>query len=1126
MSETKDSFNDLASSLITLYFTNSTTSLSRYALDSYNYFVNKELPELLFNQNPITILKEPLGPPADGQYVYKTEIFIGGSTDTPANLGIQFGYPIIVLDGGKTIRRMFPQEARLRNLSYSATVLVDIRIKITMTTILAGTGVGAVAPTYTHTEILNIERKSFELFKLPIMLRSSLCVTNTFEGPRLSTLGECQFDQGGYFIVDGAEKVLITSEDQAFNSIYAGKKPQADQKIAAWATCSSLNPKNKQIRRTALFLERESGAIRVSLPFVRGTVPLFIVFRALGVQTDKDIVSMIIPNMNSDEMKVLEPWLTACIHDAYPITDSFLAIQFLRTLTKGFLNETVLDILYNNVFTHVPKTFQAKALFLGEMTRQLLRVGADLDPNTDRDDIRNKRYLTAGTLVRELFTSCWKQWVKQMTLTIDGEYNYNRSIYEGMNFVNIFSEGNFPKMLNGETLNGAILRGFRGKWGTDANNERKGVIQPLARISYMDAMSQVRRVSLDFTLKSPGPRRLHPSQCGFFCISEVPSGFSIGITKNASIFTIFSLAESSDSMLSFLYKKCGVIAVDKGNAFKREHWCRVQLNGGTVGFIKDPELAVTVLKLCKQTGCTGPTTSISFNRPSRTVKIFMDEGRPCRPLWILKGVEEKEGGNDGSRMSPLAKRMDELGWKGLLKGILAETRDRDFYDTGFVDPFPEEMVLDRYVARLQPYSSALEYIDPYEQNEAYISWSGANDLEALHTHCEIHPSTMFGFVGSMIPFANHNQSPRNQLSCSQSKQGIGFYSSQFMNRFDTYGTQMCYGEAPIARTLYYDLIADGNMPYGVNCIVALASFDGYNMDDGILFNSSSIERGLFRHLSFKTYDGVEEKDPISGSSTKIGNPNRITNWTSLKPGVDYSMLDEEGIIKEGSFVDSSTVLIGRYTVFPETGQIKDASITPTVFTQGRVEKVVILHQQNGQRLVHIRVFEMRVPELGDKFSSRHGQKGTIGMLRPSYDLPRCRNGIVPDIVVNPHCIPSRMTVAQIMEMITSKVGAQCGAKMNATSFTNDERHHDIMGAALEAEGFDKNGEEIMYSPFTGKQYTSTIFSCPLYFMRLRHLTQDKINARGAGRKEQRTHQPTGGRGNEGGYVLVKWNVMF
>ena len=1110
MASSQPNISDLAASLITLYFTNSTTNLSRYAIDSYNYFVSKELPELIFNQNPITILKEPLGftdsqgvKQLSGMYAYKTEIFIGGEVDKAENLGIQFASPIITLDNGKTIRRMFPQEARLRNLSYTVSVLADIRIKVTMTTINPGTGTGGVQAAYTPTEIMNMERKGYSLFNLPIMLRSMLCATNTPELPRLKSLGECQYDQGGYFIIDGSEKVLITSEETAFNSIYAGKKPASDLKIAAYARCSSLNPKNKQIRQTALHVDREEGSIRVSLPFIRGSVPLFIVFRALGVQSDEDIINMILPDMNGQEMKLLEPWLIACVHDAYPILDTYLSHEFLKTLTKGFQKETVLDILLNNTFMHVPNTFAAKALFLGEMTRKLLRVTAGLDENTDRDDIRNKRYFTAGTLVRELFTECWTTWRKGFILTLDKEYNYNKTIYEGMNFLNLFSEGNLPKMLKGEeTLTGGIMRGFRGKWG-----DRKGVIQPLARISYMDAMSQVRRVSLDFELKSPGPRRLHPSQCGFFCISEVPSGFSIGITKNASIFTIFSLAENTGSMMSWLFTKGGVVPAEKGDRHKRQHYCRVQLNGGTIGFIKEPELLVTVLKLCKQTGCTSPTTSISFNRTSRTVRIYMDEGRPCRPLWIVRK----------KALSPLAERMGEVNWRGLIKGVLAETRDRDFFETGFVDPFPGEADISVYVDRLGPSSAAIEYVDPYEQNEAYVAWFGSSsDLDDSTTHSEIHPSTMFGFVGSMIPFANHNQSPRNQLSCSQSKQGIGFYSTQFMNRFDTYGTQMCYGESPVARTLYYDLIADGNMSYGTNCIVALMSFDGYNMDDGILFNQSSIERGLFRHLSYKTYDAVEEKDPESDAIIRIGNPNIITSWMSLRPGVDYSMLDDDGIIKEGTVITDKTVLVGRYMTLPESGMIRDASIMPTVFTEGRVEKVTVLHQANGFRLVHIRIFEMRIPELGDKFSSRHGQKGTIGMVRPAYDLPRGKNGLVPDIIVNPHCIPSRMTVAQIMEMITSKVGAQYGAKMNATSFTNDESHHDLMGNALEAEGYNRNGEEIMYSPFSGKQYTSSIFSCPLYFMRLRHLTRDKLNARGAGRREQRTHQPTGGRGNEGG----------
>jgi DNA-directed RNA polymerase beta subunit len=274
-------------------------------------------------------------------------------------------------------------------------------------------------------------------------------------------------------------------------------------------------------------------------------------------------------------------------------------------------------------------------------------------------------------------------------------------------------------------------------------------------------------------------------------------------------------------MMNWLFTKGGVVPAEKGDRHKRQHYCRVQLNGGTIGFIKDPELLVTVLKLCKQTGCTSPTTSISFNRTSRTVRIYMDEGRPCRPLWIVRK----------KALSPLAERMGEVGWRGLIKGVLAETRDREFFETGFVDPFPGEPDISVYVDRLGPSSAAIEYVDPYEQNEAYVAWFGSsNDVEDSTTHSEIHPSTMFGFVGSMIPFANHNQSPRNQLSCSQSKQGIGFYSSQFMNRFDTYGTQMCYGESPVARTLYYDLIADGSLNINLLSFKAYLLFIGLDLE--------------------------------------------------------------------------------------------------------------------------------------------------------------------------------------------------------------------------------------------------------------------------------------------------------
>jgi len=497
----------------------------------------------------------------------------------------------------------------------------------------------------------------------------------------------------------------------------------------------------------------------------------------------------------------------------------------------------------------------------------------------------------------------------------------------------------------------------------------------------------------------------------------------------------------------------------------------------------------------------------------REINIFLDEGRPLRPLWHLE---------DGGQWSPLAalvlaEPLVTPNWKNLVLGTYPFPEPRTINDITFIDPIANKnSSLQDYVTLLEQYMGAIEYIDPYESNEAYISWYGASDLSSQHTHVEIHPSTMSGLMVSLIPFYNHNQSPRNQLSCSQSKQGIGYYATNYLQRYDTYGSQLCYGEAPIVRSMVQDHVGRGSIPYGYNCIVAMASTDGYNQDDGILFNRSSVERGMFRSLALRSYEALEEIDPISKVEYKIANPKMIPTWSDLKPGSDYSMLDESGIIKVDSVISDNTVLVGRYLENPETHQIKDSSIMPTVFTKGRVESVVVLNQANGFRLVKVRIIQERIPELGDKFGSRHGQKGTMGMIIPAENMPHTKEGIIPDVIVNPHGLTSRMTVAQVIEVLFGRLGAEVAAKCNGTAFCNRENIVKTVGTTLEELGLHPHTENIMYCGTTGKQLNCSIFMGPLYFMRMKHLTSDKINSRAEGRREIRTHQPTGGRGNEGG----------
>ena len=1119
------SLADKAPAVLQAYFAeNPNTFLTQHHIASYESFVFRELPDIILSENPITILKEPIDAER-GIYKYKTEIFIGGDVQSAETLGLDVGAPVITLDDGNTVRRMFPNEARLRNLTYAATFQADILIRMTFTAAAAGGGAAGAAGA-PEQQVRELRFNNFPLFKLPILLRSKLCATHGADRALLFEMGECNNDQGGYFIVDGSEKVLITRQEQAFNSVYVEKRPASDLKIDTYASVVCQHPVTKQTRRVALSRlhassTNEEGAIRVSLPLVKGTIPLFVLFRALGVESDRDIVRMILPDPDAPGIAAAEATLVASIHDAWPITNSRLAIEFIRTLTTGFIVEHVLDILHTHVFSHVPDRPLARAQYLAELVRKMIRVEQGAEPSTNRDDIRNQRLLPAGTLLRSLFTECWKSWKKAVRLEVDKTYNYNRTLYQDENFLNIFSAGNISKVLMPGMLNDALMRGFRGKWGTNEYNMKTGVIQPLARISFLDAMSHTRRVVSDFdtSMKLTGPRQLHTSQVGYFCTSETPTGAHIGATKNLSILTAISIYAPSAAFTNWLLTRGGVLDVARATAAVAATATSVQINGGTIGFTQDPLRLTQVLKLMKWTACLPPTASISFNTGDNIVRIYLDDGRPLRPLWHLQA----EGAWPQIMLDVHHGKATAMpGWRALVCGTYPPTAAFDIYSAAFLDPLAAEtaaaaLTLDAYAAHLAPYAGAVEYVDPYEGNEAYISWWGrVEDLSPTHTHAEIHPSSLMGLLASMIPFANHNQAPRNQLSCSQSKQGIGYYATNYENRFDTYGSMLCYGEGALARTIVHDAVAGGAMPYGTNLVFALACFNGYNQDDGILFNRSSIERGLFRSLAFRSYETVEEVDPISKAVYRIGNPHNVLAWTTLKAGVDYSQLDEFGVIKEGTVITDKTVLVGRYLTNPETGAITDASLLPTVFTKGRVDRVVVLHQANGMRLVRVRIFEERVPELGDKFSSRHGQKGTMGMLLDAQDMPRTAEGIVPDVVVNPHCIPSRMTIAQMLEQVFGKLGAMIGAKMNATSFMNDEQSFKAIGDALQTLGFQRDGEEIMYSGMTGVMFTGSVFIAPLYFMRLKHLTQDKMNSRSTGRKEIRTHQPTGGRGNEGG----------
>jgi len=1093
-----DESRQVSRDLIDTYFKTTTYPYTRHHIDSFNNFLSVDLINII-KSNPILIVKDLI--PNTNKYKYKVEIFVGGPDATQ----IQIGTPTISLQNTTDVRLLFPNEARLRGLTYASTVTANIIVRITYTADATAQPVLLDVPAETFADV--------PLFKMPIMLHSGYCLLHNKPKEFLREAGECSQDHGGYFVIDGSEKVLVTKQTAAFNTLYITPKfnDPRDPRSTLFATIKCLSPTTRRTKTMSLRIW-ENGQIMVGLPFVRLPIPLFVLFRALGFQSDKEIVQLCYPDLESSDAKLFVPKLQPSIVDAWPFMNTFTSIQYIKVLTKGYSEAHVLDILRNQLFTHMPNDPMSQALFLADCVRSILRVSEGFEKPTDRDDIRNQRCITSGYSIQMLFANAYFLWIKAVKLAIDFEYFNDRKTgnYAGSDFRKIFDANKTAALFLPGNLTDSLMKGFKGKWGTGLGEEKTGIIQALSRLSYCDFMSHCRRVILEFDTgsKLQGPRRLHGSQWGYFCTNETPGGASIGIAKNMSLLTSFSTGMQMDAFVAWLRQKGSIIDCAEILESQRIVYIPLYINGGVFGYCRKPELLLKVLKAMKRTGCLPYSTSITFSYRWRRLSIYVDEGRPLRPLvWL-----------DGSVEGLKEKAASLKTWRNMVLGKYALTETLPLTHMRFTDPFESDSkaTLNDYLKALTPHAGILEYIDPYEQNEAAIAMF-EGDIKPETTHMEIHPSTILSFMTAMIPFPHHNQSVRNQLGDSQSKQAISMYATNWKDRFDNTANVLCYGESQLTSTQYAKYLGEGKMPYGNNVILAIAP-SGFNQDDGFVFNADSVERGLFRTINYRSYTIREEDDQKTNTKTRIGNPADIPSWKDLKPGLNYQKLDARGIIKEGEFCDEHTVIVGAYSV-NELGQKKDASLLPQVWTRGIVEKVVITVNNLNQISVKVRVVQDRVPELGDKFSNRHGQKGTCGALIRGYDMPRTKDGITPDLIMNPHAIPSRMTIGQNIEQLFGKALAAVGAIGDGTAFMNNESPEADIGAILEEMGFEKYGNDILYNGITGEQSKAAIFMGPVFEMRLKHMVEDKWQARGQGRKVQMTHQPTGGRGNQGGLKI-------
>jgi DNA-directed RNA polymerase II subunit RPB2 len=748
--------------------------------------------------------------------------------------------------------------------------------------------------------------------------------------------------------------------------------------------------------------------------------------------------------------------------------------------------EFTMDILNNDVFPHC-HSMTEKIYFLGYMTNRLLQANFEMIKQDDRDSYLNKRIDLTGSLLNNLFRNYFNKLVKDMEKQIIREINTG-SWRSKDDYENIINYTNICKIIKSTTIENGIKRALAtGDFGIKHTNSNKvGVAQVLNRLTYVSSLSHARRVSTptDKSGKLIPPRKLHNTSWGFLCPAETPEGQSVGIVKNLSYMTHITI--HSNSMPLYDYIMPNIIDINTATLKPGDlhNKVKVFINGSWVGITDEPYELYTSLKDKKYKGIINIYTSIIFDYRNGELRICNDSGRLMRPLLrvnknnilITKSIINKLKNN-------------EIKWDHLLT-------------SGVID------------------ESILEYIDADEQSWSMIATNPKDLLNKTYkfTHCEIHPSTIFGVLASCIPFPEHNQSPRNCYQCAQSKQAMGVYVTNYENRMDKTAYVLNYPTRPLVDTRTMNLIQLNKIPSGTNVIVAIMTHTGYNQEDSLLFNKASVDRGLFVTTIYHT-EKDEDKQKINGDEEIRCKPDP-TKTKGMKFG-NYNKVNSKGVIPENTLVENRDIIIAKVTPIKEnrndpTKVIKyeDQSRIHRTNEETYIDKNYIDRNGEGYNFAKIRLRTIRKPGIGDKFSSRHGQKGTIGNLIPESDMPFTSSGVKPDIIINPHAIPSRMTIGQLKETVLGKVLVELGLFGDGTSFGNFDVK-DICDELIKL-GYEAHGNELLHNGLTGEQVECSVFMGPVFYQRLKHMVNDKAHSRSIGPMVNLTRQPAEGRSRDGG----------
>ena len=1002
--------------------------VARQHLNSYNEFMEKGIQSIIDEVAEIEI--------ETSEYPYKIKL---GK--------IKLQQPrIMELDG--SITHVAPMEARLRNLTYASPIMLECSI-------------------VEDGKIL--ESRFIHIGDMPVMVKSNACILHNMPEHKLIELAEDPRDPGGYFVINGSERVIVGLEDLSYNKIIVDMEEATGTILYKAKVYSSIVGYRAKLE----LIMRPDGSVVAKIPGSPVDVPLITLVRALGLETDRDIANGV--SLNTLIQDELEPSFEKS-SDVLTSRDAIIYIS--KRIAPGMLEEfqikraeTLLDW---GLLPHLgknPDNRHEKALFLGEAASKLIELKLGWIDADDKDHYGNKVIKFAGQMLADLFRTAFRNLIRDM------KYQLERSGQK--RGINAVAAAVRPGIIS-DKLNNAIATG---NWGRG----RVGVTQLLDRTNYMSTVSHLRRIQSPLSRSQPNfeARDLHATHFGRICPAETPEGSNCGLVKNLALSAIISVSVSSAEIVEKLFE-LGVEHVDEANENLKRIGARVFVDGQLVGYVEDGGHLANTLRTMRRSGKIHPHVGVylysSLNdNATKRLYISCNSGRVLRPLIIVR---------DGRSL------ITEEIIEKIQKKFLSWT---DLLHTGI-----------------------LELVDANEEENCYVS-IGTDVIGLSHTHVEVFPSSILGVGASIIPYPEHNQSPRNTYESAMAKQSLGF-STPLMNA-STYVRQhlMLYPQTPMVSTKAINLLGLDERPTGQNAIVAVLPYEGYNIEDAVVFNKSAVDRGFGRTFFYRVYE-AEAKQYPGGMKDNFELPSSDENIRGYRGEKAYRLLEQDGAIMHEAVVVGGDILIGRtspprfmeeYREFEVKGPYRrDTSIGVRPSENGVVDTVIMTQSVEGGKMFKIRVRDMRIPEIGDKFASRHGQKGVVGMLVNQEDLPYSENGIVPDVMINPHAFPSRMTVGQFLESLGGKAAALRGRIVDGSAFLGEKL--DQLKDVLQDYGFKFTGKEVMYDGRTGIKFPADVYVGVVYYQKLHHMVADKIHSRARGQVQMLTKQPTEGRARGGG----------